>query len=247
MYKIMLLALCWGLWSVAPGSPLIRTIGRTNSLSAKIMIETTDTNQKAFDSICPRYWYVRYISTSHFPQTEFFDYRITIYRKASEQGSIVVFSPFSKGYSFDKEILSCDSLGFRPDSTAYKKTDTIKADTTVFLWIYPRVAKRRAVKGINLNDLSNHLKIRLSSKSVNDSIILTREKKILGSVIENPLRYNCDKYFTKKVCIGDNRFVFFDTQGKRITPSHKSSHVIILVSGLKNDGPTVRRVNMMWR
>jgi hypothetical protein len=160
MRNIAVIALVLGIHFSIMGSPLSRTIGKVNALSAQVIIENTDTSQNAYDSICPRYWFIKFNKKYRILGAGY-DYRVTIHRKGSQPGTITILSPFNGGYYNNGDTLACDSFVFVPNS----RVDTVKTDTTVIYWNYPRPTKRLAGSPLQLFSFTNHLKILLKSPS----------------------------------------------------------------------------------
>ncbi len=212
-------ALILGISIFAMGSPLIRTIGKENVYSARITIENRDTSVNACDSICPRYWFIKF--KDHHNYSDFYDYRITVCKKASESGLMTIFSSTVQWYTAH-DTLPCNSLGFLPE---YNRIDTLKTDTTVIYWSYPRLTKRLAGPNMQLPlSFSNHLKILLRSKSVIDSIVFTRQKVVFAKVLQPVTSDNKTQAMKKADKTNAIRTAIYDIRGRQFLPG-RGSHV----------------------
>jgi hypothetical protein len=216
-------------------SPLTRTIGKLNVFSARITVENTDTSVNACDSLCPRYWYIKY-KDYHRSYPEFYDYRITICKKGSEQGAITVFPGPNQGYGVH-DTLACNALGFLPANQA----DTIKKDTTVIYWIYPRPVKRLASPDMQLNWFSNHLKILLQSKSIIDSIVFTRQKVVFGEVSQPFSPEKKTEALIKADNTGADQVAQYDIRGRQLRMPGKGSHIVFAALS-RNGAITLRKI-----
>jgi hypothetical protein len=109
-------------------------------------------------------------------------------------------------------------------------------------WTYPRPVKRLAVSRSNINSFSNHLKFRIVSKSVSDSIVLTRQQVRFNQVIK-PFYPDAENNGLIKPRIMDfNRAVMFDIGGRRLTSPIASSQLVFVAPDLLNSGIPLRRV-----
>lgn len=221
--KLHITSLVFLLLSLSVNSaPLSRIIGNTNTFSAKITIESNDTTENAYDSICPNYWFVKYKMDPKMMMD--YDYRITIYRKAVEPGRISI-----SFWGFKGDTLECGSFGSAP------VTDTVRADTAVYYWNYLRLLKRQSEFFSVKMGNEVHLKIHLKSASVNDSIVFTRPfLEYTGTF--NPVKPAKEKPVQESGSKRFDRAMVYDISGRNISLTTGSSQVIIMIPEGLNSG-----------
>ncbi len=227
--KFNITALIFLLFSLSvTGGPLSRIIGNTNLFSAEITVESTDTSQNAYDSLCPRYWIFKY-KYDHSVQKGY-DFRITIRRKAVEPGKISI-----SFWGYQKDTLKCDSLGFAP------VTDTVKTDTTVYDWNYLRLVKKQSDHPFVRQGNEQHLKIQLKSASVNDSIVISRPHLEITEVF-HPFKTIKGKFIQASDRNNFNETMMYDIRGRSVSSIVGSSQLLIMIPKVLNSGSNPRKV-----
>ena len=225
--------------------PLTRTIGRNSVCRAEVTIANSDPKPGYYDSLCSRYWYVHY-SQPNLTKDHYYDYEITIKKgNGAESGTIVIFSAEYNGYGTDTSAFDCDELGFDPPEHPAELSsfgpDTLTDETTVYYWRYPRPVKKLAGEPVKREIFSNHIKIRLTSETVRDSIIFTREHVHFTDVKRYSVPGTSGRGFTP-AAEGTDRFPMFNIRGQRVSFPARSSQIVFITSGLRNRGTVTRRI-----
>ncbi|HON12281.1 MAG TPA: hypothetical protein PLE24_15560 [Chitinispirillaceae bacterium] len=216
------------------GAPLSRIIGNESTFSAKITIESTDTTESAYDSICPNYWFVKYKMIPN--DVMDYDYRITIHRKAVEPGRISI-----SFWGFKGDTLECGSFG-----SASITADTVRADTTVYYWNYLRLLKRQSEYFSVKMGNEVHLKIHLKSASVNDSIVFSRPYLEYTGTF-HPVKPDKGKIFREPGRNRSDGVMIYDIRGRSVTSVTGSSQVLIMKPGDLNSGSNPQKVFLSER
>lgn len=215
------------------GTPLTRTIGNANSFSAEVTVESNDTSQNAYDSLCPRYWFLKY---KYDPSMRSgYDYRITIRRKAIEPGRISI-----SIWGYLKDTLKCDSFGI------VQVTDTVKTDTTVYHWNYLRLVKKQSALPYMLQGNEHHLKIHLKSASINDSIVISRPSLEITEV-SHPFKTAKGKIVQAADRNHFNGTMIYDIRGRSVSSSVGSSQLLLMIPKDLNSGNNPRIIILSKR
>jgi hypothetical protein len=226
---------------------LTRTIGRNSVCWAQVTIENSDPKPGDYDSLCPRYWYISYSQPDIFGNP-LYDYKITIQGGGSDSGTLEIFSAERNLNETDTSTFDCDELDFgRSEYTEFYHSfgfDII--DSIVYYWDYNRPVKKRASGPYREILHSNHIKIRLKSKTVRDSIIFTREYVHFSHVDRPFIPGKSGRGFTE-TAEGMGRFTIFNIHGQRVSFPVKSSQIVIIASGLGNRGTVPRRFLLFGR
>lgn len=193
-------------------------IGDTSQFGAQIIIDNNDsTGTKWFDSLCDKYEYLSYIQKPIFSN---YDFRIKIVKKAKVSGNLFVSA--DEKYWVSKDTLSCDSLAFSKEIAV----DTLKGDSVVYEWSYLRPTISKAVTSYqyDLNFL-NHLKIKIQSGIIKDSVIISRQRVIFNNVKYgiNDRRKNNSPTFL----LSDKQTQLFDLRGMKIKELRNQSIAVV--------------------